>query len=143
MKLTVSFPRKVASVAIVSGLIFAGLQVARAQIDTGAILGSVRETVRQVHLEVNIQQWVVVDFSLRLGQVTESASKVAQEVAAKSGHADDAGDLATIHSYAARVDGAPLQIVRGDVSGWHCYCLRLQQEDEMLAWSSPMFVNYK
>ena len=43
MKLTVSFPRKVASVAIVFGLIFAGLQVTRAQIDTGAILGTVKD----------------------------------------------------------------------------------------------------
>src|SRR5260221_6952473 len=43
MRLTVIFPRKVASVAIFLGLIFAGLQVARAQIDTGSILGTVRD----------------------------------------------------------------------------------------------------
>ncbi len=31
----------------------------------------------------------------------------------------------------------------GDVGGRHYYYVRAQQEDEMLAWSSPMFVNYK
>ncbi len=31
----------------------------------------------------------------------------------------------------------------GDVSGRHYYYVRVQQEDQMLAWSSPMFVNYK
>ena len=31
----------------------------------------------------------------------------------------------------------------GDVSGRHFYYVRAQQEDQMLAWSSPMFVNYK
>src|SRR5262249_22861911 len=32
---------------------------------------------------------------------------------------------------------------RGPVAGRHFYYVRLQQDDEMLAWSSPMFINYK
>src|SRR5260370_35939085 len=123
MKLKVSFRRTVASVAIVLGLILAGLQIARAQIDTGAILGTVRDqagavvpsakvtltnegtgatatmagrsegsygftpirigsytvaavvrgfqTARQVHVEVNRQQEVVVAFLLSLAPATE------------------------------------------------------------------------
>ena len=31
----------------------------------------------------------------------------------------------------------------GDVSQRHYYYVRLQQEDRMTAWSSPLFVNYK
>jgi len=31
----------------------------------------------------------------------------------------------------------------GDVSGRHYYYVRLQQEDKMIAWSSPFFINYK
>ena len=31
----------------------------------------------------------------------------------------------------------------GDVSGRHFYYVRLQQEDKMIAWSSPFFINYK
>src|SRR5258708_8741112 len=129
MKLTVIFPRKVARVAIVLGLIFAGVQVARAQIDTGSILGTVRdqagavvpgakvtltnegtgalatmvsrvdgsyvftpvrigsyavtaevrgfETARQVHIEVNIQQQIAVDFSLRPPPPTETLKRTA------------------------------------------------------------------
>jgi hypothetical protein len=42
------------------------------------------------------------------------ASEAAPEVVAKPGHADEPGDLAAIHAYTARVDGKPLQIVRGD-----------------------------
>ncbi len=42
------------------------------------------------------------------------ATEPAPEVAVKPGHADEAGDLAAIHSYTARVDGTPLHIVRGD-----------------------------
>ena len=31
----------------------------------------------------------------------------------------------------------------GDVSQRHYYYVRLQQDDRMTAWSSPMFVNYQ
>jgi hypothetical protein len=31
----------------------------------------------------------------------------------------------------------------GDINGRHYYYVRAQQDDEMLAWSSPMFINYK
>ena len=31
----------------------------------------------------------------------------------------------------------------GDLSQRHYYYVRLQQDDRMTAWSSPMFVNYK
>jgi hypothetical protein len=30
----------------------------------------------------------------------------------------------------------------GDAKGRHYYYVRAQQDDDMLAWSSPMFVNY-
>jgi hypothetical protein len=29
------------------------------------------------------------------------------------------------------------------VAGRHYYYVRVQQEDQMMAWSSPMFVNYQ
>jgi hypothetical protein len=32
---------------------------------------------------------------------------------------------------------------KGDVSGRHFYYVRLMQEDGMIAWSSPMFINYQ
>ena len=32
---------------------------------------------------------------------------------------------------------------KGSVAGRHFYYVRVQQDDEMLAWSSPMFINYK
>ncbi len=32
---------------------------------------------------------------------------------------------------------------KGDVSGRHYYYVRVEQEDDMLAWSSPMFINYR
>ncbi len=32
---------------------------------------------------------------------------------------------------------------KGAVAGRHFYYVRVQQDDEMLAWSSPMFINYK
>jgi hypothetical protein len=32
---------------------------------------------------------------------------------------------------------------KDSVAGRHYYYVRAQQEDEMLAWSSPMFINYK
>jgi hypothetical protein len=32
---------------------------------------------------------------------------------------------------------------KGSVGGRHYYYVRLQQDDQMLAWSSPMFINYK
>ena len=31
---------------------------------------------------------------------------------------------------------------RGEVSGRHYYYVRVQQEDQMIAWSSPFFINY-
>ncbi len=31
---------------------------------------------------------------------------------------------------------------KGGVSGRHYYYVRVRQDDEMIAWSSPMFVNY-
>jgi hypothetical protein len=31
----------------------------------------------------------------------------------------------------------------GDINGRHYYYVRAQQDDEMLAWSSPIFINYK
>jgi len=31
----------------------------------------------------------------------------------------------------------------GSVAGRHFYYVRLQQDDRMIAWSSPMFINYK
>ena len=34
-------------------------------------------------------------------------------------------------------------IDKGDVNGRHYYYVRVQQDDEMLAWSSPFFINYK
>jgi len=32
---------------------------------------------------------------------------------------------------------------KGDISERHYYYVRLQQDDRMIAWSSPLFVNYK
>jgi hypothetical protein len=32
---------------------------------------------------------------------------------------------------------------RGDMNGRHYYYVRLQQEDQMIAWSSPFFINYQ
>jgi hypothetical protein len=32
---------------------------------------------------------------------------------------------------------------KGDVAGRHYYYIRLMQDDEMIAWSSPFFINYK
>jgi hypothetical protein len=34
-------------------------------------------------------------------------------------------------------------IDRGDPSGRHYYYVRIEQDDNMLAWSSPFFVNYR
>ena len=31
---------------------------------------------------------------------------------------------------------------RGEVNGRHYYYVRVQQEDQMIAWSSPFFINY-
>jgi hypothetical protein len=32
---------------------------------------------------------------------------------------------------------------KGGVQGRHFYYVRVQQDDQMLAWSSPMFINYR
>ncbi len=32
---------------------------------------------------------------------------------------------------------------KGSVAGRHFYYVRVRQDDEMIAWSSPMFINYK
>ena len=32
---------------------------------------------------------------------------------------------------------------KDSVAGRHYYYVRVQQDDQMLAWSSPMFINYK
>ena len=32
---------------------------------------------------------------------------------------------------------------KGSVAGRHFYYVRVRQDNEMLAWSSPMFINYK
>ena len=32
---------------------------------------------------------------------------------------------------------------KGPVNGRHFYYVRLMQEDGMIAWTSPMFINYK
>jgi len=53
-------------------------------------------------------------------------------------------DSKVIYTTEPKQQNVDFQFVdKGDVAGRHYYYVRLQQDDGMIAWSSPMFVNYK
>jgi hypothetical protein len=53
-------------------------------------------------------------------------------------------DNKVIYSTQPRKQAADFEFTdKGSVAGRHFYYVRVQQDNEMLAWSSPMFINYK